>query len=86
MRNRINRNAICSSENYKASRKVHRDFLKEKHDHFCGMMISGEIQIDIPTIGSDDKFEPKYKTVKIFGKDMRLTIEEYNTWYAKCNF
>lgn len=86
MRHRFNRNAICSSENYKASRKAHLDFLEEKHNHFCGMMISGEIQIDIPTIDSNDKFEPKYKTVKIFGKDIRLTIEEYNTWYAKCNF
>lgn len=50
------------------------------------MMVSGEIKIDVPTITSDGKVEPKFKTVTIFGKQMILTIEEYNTHYVKCNF
>lgn len=86
MRQRINRNAICSSNNYKASRKAHLDFLKEKHDHFCGLMISGELKIDVPVIDSNGMIEPKFKTIKVFGKEMRLTIEEYNTHYVKCGF
>jgi hypothetical protein len=85
MRQRFNRNAVCSSENYSVSRKAHLNFLKEKHDHFCGMMVSGEIALDVPSV-SDGKFQPKFKTIRIFGKEMRLTVEEYNTHYAKCNF
>ena len=85
MRKRINRGAVCSSENYSASRKAHMDFLKEKHDHFCGFMVSGEIALDVPAV-ENGKFQPKFKTIKIFGKEMRLTIEEFNTHYAKCNF
>ena len=86
MRKRITRKAVCSSDNYSASRKAHLDFLKERHDHFCGMMVSGELQIDVPIVDSEGKFQPKFKTIKIFGKEMKLTIEEYNTHYAKCNF
>jgi hypothetical protein len=85
MRRRINRGAVCSSENYSASRKAHMDFLKEKHDHFCGLMVSGEIALDVPAV-ENGKFQPKFKTIKIFGKEMRLTIEEFNTHYTKCNF
>ena len=85
MRRRINRGAVCSSENYSASKKAHLDFLREKHDHFCGFMVSGEIALDVPAV-ENGKFQPKFKTIKIFGKEMRLTIEEFNTHYAKCNF
>ena len=85
MRQRFNRGAVCSSENYTASRRAHLSFLKEKHDHFCGLIVSGEITLDVPSV-SDGKLQPKFKTIKIFGKEMKLTIEEYNTHYAKCNF
>ena len=83
MRKRFNRNAICSSENYKVSRDVHQQMLREKHGHFCGLMVSGELKIDVPIVDSNGKFQPKFKTIKIFGKEMRLTIEEYNTHYLK---
>ena len=83
MRKRFNRNAVCNSENYTASKKAHLDFLKEKHDHFCGVMISSEITFDVPKIDSNGGFEPKFKTITIFGKEMRLSIEEYNTHYVK---
>ena len=85
MRRRFNRNAICSSDNYKASRKMHLDFLKEKHEHFSFIGVSGEIAIDVPNV-NNGKFQPKFKTIRIFGKEMRLTIEEYNTHYVKCGF
>ena len=83
MRKRFNRNAVCSSENYAASKKAHLDHLKERHDHFCGVMISGEITFDVPKVTSSGAFEPKFKTITIFGKEMKLSVEEYNTHYVK---
>ena len=82
MRKRFNRQAICSSDNYKASKRAHLDFLNEQHEHFSFLSVSGEIALDVPTI-NNGKFQPKFKTVRIFGKEMRLTIEEYNTYYIK---
>ena len=79
MRKRIKRNAICSSDNYRTSKKIHYEYLKEKHSHFCGLYISGEISIDTPVI-KDNTFTPKFKTIRIWGKDMRVSIEEYNTY------
>ena len=32
MRKRINRKALCSSENYRASRIAHQEYLKEQHE------------------------------------------------------
>ena len=83
MRKRFNRNAVCSSENYTASKAAHQSMLKERHDHFCGLMVSGEITFDVPKVTSKGGFEPKFKTVRIFGKEMKLSIEEYNTFYVK---
>lgn len=85
MRNRINRSAICSSENYKASKKAHLDFLQERHTHFCGLMVSGEIKIDVPEISPKGEIEPKFKTITLWGKKIRLTMEEYKTHYLKAN-
>lgn len=31
MRKRINLNAVCSSENYELSRKLHREYIKKSH-------------------------------------------------------
>lgn len=73
MRKRINKSAICSSENYRASKRIHLDYLQERHSHFCMMMVSGEISIDAPAK------HPKFKTIRVFGKDMQVTIDEYNT-------
>lgn len=84
MRPRFNRQAICSSDNYRASKRAHLDFLKEQHDHFSFLSVSGEIALDVPTI-SKGKIQPRFKTIKIFGKEMRLTIEEYNTHYVNAN-
>ena len=84
MRKRFNRQAICSSDNYKASKRAHLDFLNEQHEHFSFLSVSGEIALDVPTV-NNGKFQPKFKTVRIFGKEMRLTIEEYNTYYVNAN-
>ena len=77
MRKRINRNAVASSDNYRLSRKLHMEMLEEKHTHFSGIAVSGEISIDQPIL-RDGKILQQYKTIKVFGKNMRVTIEEYN--------
>ena len=49
-RKRINRAAVCSSENYSTSKKIHLSMLEEKHSHFKSMTINGEIAIDVPVL------------------------------------
>lgn len=75
-RKRFNRIAICSSDDYKGSRKMHQIMLDERHQHFTFLSVSGEIAFD-QSIFKDGKLQPKYKTVRIFGKNMRITVEEY---------
>lgn len=78
MRKRFNRNAICSSENYRASKKAHIALLEEKHNSFDNAIAliahSEQVEdIEIP------------RTVIIFGKPMRLNSAEYEI-YKACNF
>lgn len=75
-RKRFNRIAICSSDDYKASRKMHQIMLDERHSHFSFLSISGEMSIDQPII-KNGKVLPRYKTIRVFGKNMKVTIEEY---------
>lgn len=76
MRKRINRAAICSSENYAASKKLHKQMLNEKHSHFSYLSTTGEVSIDQPILVNRKPVQ-RYKTIRIFGKEMKLTIEEY---------
>ncbi len=78
MRKKINRNAVCSSDNYEVSKRVHIDMLEERHSHFSNMVISGEISIDVP-IFKDNAITPKFKTIRIFGRNIKVSIDEYNT-------
>ncbi len=78
MKKKINRNAVCSSDNYEASKRVHLNMLEERHSHFNNMVISGEISIDVP-IFKDNAVTPKFKTIRIFGRNIKVSIEEYNT-------
>ena len=53
--------------------------LEEKHSHFKSMTINGVIAIDVPIL-KGDVVTPKFKTIRVFGKNMRVSIEEYNTY------
>lgn len=75
MRKRFKRSAICSSDNYEASRKAHIEFLKERHSNFCGLAVSDRMSADTST---KERYIPKFKTIRVFGKEMVITIEEYN--------
>ena len=44
-RYKINSNAICSSKNYRQSKKLHMDMLKRNHEVFMEMVIKEEIVI-----------------------------------------
>ena len=63
-RYRVNPNAICSSKNYKQSKKLHMDMLKRNHEVFMEMVIKEEIVIK------------KQAYVKVFGKLMTITSSE----------
>ena len=71
MRRRINKAAICSSENYSASKRVHRVMLKANHNSFhmfaasekCeGLSLKRQIALDNMPI-----------VVKVFGKELTIT-------------
>lgn len=79
MRKRINRAAVCSSKNYSISKKLHLRMLEERHSHFKSMTVNGEIVIDVPVL-KGEMITPKFKTIRVFGKNMRVSIEEYNTY------
>lgn len=42
-RYRINPNAVCSSKNYKQSKRLHMDMLKRNHEVFMEMVLKEEI-------------------------------------------
>ena len=63
-RRRVNPNAICSSENYKQSKKLHMDMLERNHKVFMEMVIKGEIVIK------------KQAYIKVFGNLMAITPSE----------
>lgn len=79
MRKRVNRATVCSSDNYSTSKRLHLSMLEENHSHFKSMTVNGEIAIDVPVL-KGDVVTPKFKTIRVFGKNMRVSIEEYNTY------
>lgn len=82
MRKRFKRNAICSSENYKASRNSHLAYLQEQHESFSVSMMShakhgdnakDELSLDRKLARLND-----YVYIKVFGRFLKLTVAEYN--------
>lgn len=63
-RRRVNPNAICSSENYKQSKKLHMDMLKRNHEVFMEMVIKKEIGIK------------RQAYIKVFGNLVAITPSE----------
>ena len=78
MRRRINRAAICSSENYSASRRLHQSALMEAHTSFDMMAVSGKVaKEDKLTIGKQFLRAAQLVTIKVFGKPLKVTKAEY---------
>ena len=63
-RNKINPNAVCSSKNYKQSKKLHMDMLKRNHEVFMEMVIKEEIVIK------------RQAYIKVFGNLIAITSDE----------
>ena len=63
-RYRVNPNTICSSKNYKQSKKLHMNMLKENHKAFMEMVIKEEIVIK------------KQAYIKVFGNLIAITPNE----------
>ena len=63
-RYKINPNAICSSENYKQSKKLHMDMLKRDHKVFMEMVMKEEIVIK------------RQAYIKVFGNLIAITPSE----------
>lgn len=63
-RYRVNPNAICSSKNYKQSKKLHIDMVKRNHEIFVEMVTKGEIIIK------------KQAFVRVFGKLVAVSSNE----------
>ena len=91
MRQRFNRYSLCShtlpnghsyaGEQERLRKKFEKGTItKEELKAYCLMLhstrpntftVNGEISFDIP------KSETKFKTITVFGKEMRVTVEEY---------
>ena len=63
-RYRVNPNAICSSKNYKQSKKLHMNTLKRNHEVFMEMVIKEEIVIK------------RQAYIKVFGNLIAITSSE----------
>ena len=63
-RRRVNPNAICSSENYKQSKKLHMDMLKRNHEVFMEMVMKEEIVIK------------RQAYIRVFGNLIAITPSE----------
>ena len=63
-RHRVNPNAICSSKNYRQSKKLHMNMLKRNHEVFMEMVIKGEIVIK------------RQAYIKVFGNLIAITPSE----------
>lgn len=61
---RVNTNAVCSSKNYKQSKRIYVDMLKRNHNIFTEMLIKEEIIIK------------KQAYIKVFGNLMAITPSE----------
>lgn len=64
MRKRINPMAICSSENYITSKRIHRQFINSEHNRNKSLLKCINQSI------------PKIAYTKIFGVEYKLTPQE----------
>lgn len=73
MRKRINTAAICSSDNYEVSRRLHLESVINNHSTFIGMAVSRTAK-DYNGISFERN---AVVTVKVFGKAVKVSQKEY---------
>lgn len=74
MRQRFNRNAVCSSQNYKGSKAAHQEMLSEKHSTFVPVENSSDSVKDFNPF----KMSVVMVAVSVFGKKIVITKDEYD--------
>lgn len=84
MRKRINANAVCSSENYAASKRVHQTMLKAKHNSFH--MFAASEKCEELSIKRQIVLDNMPVVVKVFGKEITITKREYEEHYKALGF
>ena len=76
-RKRFKCSAICSSDGYEQSKKVHKAYLERKHEAFTLMMKAGEIEITAKEPSKTEGFHPRAVVALLLGKEYTFTWEEY---------
>lgn len=79
MEKKNNHSALYFNNN-KASQDL-LNLLDERNSHFHNITVDGEINIDIPVIDGDN-VTSTFKTIKISGKKMKVSVEEHKIHYA----
>lgn len=57
------------------------NLLDERNSHFHNILVDGEINIDVPVIDGDN-VTSTFKTIKIYGKKMKVSVEEHKIHHA----
>ena len=85
MRKRINKRAICSSENYKESKLLHMEMLIDNHCTF-GNISKSEITVKAEELAALSSYKPQYVIVKVMGREQKVSIETYEKYYKHLGF
>lgn len=85
MRKRINKRAICSSENYKESKLLHMEMLIDNHCTF-GNISKAEVTVKAEELASLGSYKPQYIIVKVMGREKRVSMEIYEKHYKHLGF
>ena len=85
MRKRINKRAICSSNHYKESKLLHMEMLIDNHCAF-GNISKAEVTLKAEELASLGSYKPQYVTVKVMGREKRVSIEIYEKYYKHLGF
>lgn len=82
MRKRIKLNAICSSDNYRASKRIHASWLKEQHDKNSAEIQKIMQNSNNNTNSSGIKFTPnnRYYTL-CFGEKVIIPFEKVEQFH-----
>ena len=85
MRKRINKRAICSSENYKESKLLHMEMLIDNHCTF-GNISKAKVTVKAEELASLGSYKPQYIIVKVMGREKRVSMEIYEKYYKHLGF
>lgn len=85
MRKRINKRAVCSSDNYHESKVLHIEHLIDNHCTF-GNILKSEVTVKAEELAALHSFKPQYVTVKVMGREQRVSVETYEKYYKHLGF